>query len=62
MKYEYLIVEHSIVVRRPADQEGVNEVYEKGRWRPYDDDWDVATNGRVVTEEEAQHFLATGEE
>ncbi len=56
-EYTYSIVEGQVA----RESDDTCEVYQKGKWVPFDE-WHVATNGRVVTEEQAMHFIATGEE
>ncbi len=59
--YDYYIVEHSFVVRVHRNlHQAERLMVEGGRWVPYDDLWDVYTNGRQVSEEKAveraRHF------
>jgi hypothetical protein len=51
---DYYIVEHSFVARVYRRQGRVERLLpEDGRWVPYNDAWDVYTNGRQVSEQEA---------
>jgi hypothetical protein len=53
--YAYYVVENSFVARveRNASPMRAERLGEDGQWQPYDDVWDVHTNGRYVDSEAA---------
>ena len=53
--YSYYCVESSFVVRYDKDGDtGYQRYLESGKWEPFNDSWDVVTNGRwIPTEGEA---------
>ena len=49
----YFLLHGGLVLTR-VDEEGNAEIKKKsGEWIPYDDLWEIDTNGREVTEAEA---------
>ena len=52
LKYKYYLVEGTYLVR--WNDKGAQFVKPDGTWHPYRDLWDVATNGRYITDNEEE--------
>ena len=54
-QYNYYVVEHSRVARIKQVESPIQPelLQPDGSWEPYDDVWDVCTNGRWVEEDQA---------